>query len=138
MCIFRSAHLDHGTRGIRLRNVNLLSGGRVNGQESQRAPRATLMAARIPHPKNNACPVAPRAHPLARRLFEIAADEKTAITDIADRSGVSLATLVKWKYRHAPTVVALEAALNVLGCTLAIRRKGDDAGNHESGAGGWA
>lgn len=82
---------------------------------------AILTRVREPHPKRQARPIAPKAHPLARRLFQIAARQQTAITDIAERSGLALATLVKWKYRHAPTVTALEAALNVLGYELTIQ-----------------
>jgi len=82
---------------------------------------------RRPHPKHDARPIAPRAHPLARRFFELLDEQGIALTDIAERAGLSVATLVKWKYRHAPTVVALEAALNALGYRLAIvKRKATD------------
>ena len=74
----------------------------------------------VPRPK---IPVSAHAHPLAKRLFEIADSQHTALTDIAHRSGLGLATLVKWKYRHAPTVAALQAALNVLGYELRVVRK---------------
>ena len=80
---------------------------------------------RRPHPKHTACPVAPRAHPLARYFFELLDEQGIALTDIAERAGLGVATLVKWKYRHTPTVVALEAALNALGYRLAIVRLKD-------------
>lgn len=80
----------------------------------------TAPVLRQPHPKRAACPVAPHAHPLARRFFELLDQQNVALTDIATRAGLGVATLVKWKYRHAPTVVALEAALNALGYRLAI------------------
>lgn len=89
---------------------------------------------RTPHPKRRACPVAPHAHPLARRFFEIAGQQGVAVTDVAERSGLALATLVKWKSRHAPTVPTLEAALNVLGYELRIARRRDAA----DGVGGRA
>lgn len=75
---------------------------------------------RAPHPKRRARPIAPKAHPLARRFFELMDEQGAALTDVAQRAGLGVATLVKWKYRHAPTVAALEAGLNVLGYRLAI------------------
>ena len=80
----------------------------------------TAPVLRRPHPKRAACPVAPHAHPLAREFFELLDRQGVALTDIAARAGLGVATLVKWKYRHAPTVVALEAALNALGYELRI------------------
>lgn len=86
------------------------------------------MIARRPNPKYQSRPIQSAAHPLARRFFQIAEAQSIAISDIADRSGLALATLVKWKYRHAPTVAALEAALNVLGYELrVVRRQSTDA-----------
>lgn len=76
--------------------------------------------ARNPRPKMG---VRPRAHPLVRQFFALAALDGVALSDIAARSGLGVATLVKWKYRHAPTVVSLEAALNVLGYELRIARR---------------
>lgn len=69
----------------------------------------------------------PVAHPLAKQLFDLMAEERICATDVAERAGLSLATLVKWKARHAPTVVALEAALNVVGYRLAIVAKDEMA-----------
>lgn len=82
---------------------------------------------RTPNPKHQTCPIAPRAHPLARRFFEIVERQRASLTDVSDRSGLGLATLVKWKYRHAPTVTALEAALNVVGYELRVVRRRDPA-----------
>jgi hypothetical protein len=87
---------------------------------------------RTPHPKRHACPIAPHAHPLARRFFEIAERQQVALTDVSERAGLCHATLVKWRYRHAPLVPTLEAALNVLGYELRIVRRRDPA----DGAGG--
>lgn len=78
---------------------------------------------RKPRPKRKQCPVAPHAHPLARELFEEARRQQAAITDVAERAGISLATLVKWKYRHSPVVPTLEAAGNVLGMRLKWSRQ---------------
>jgi len=56
-------------------------------------------------------------------LFEEARRQQAAITDVAERAGISLATLVKWKYRHSPVVPTLEAAGNVLGMRLKWSRQ---------------
>ena len=87
----------------------------------------TTAMLRRPHPKRIACPVAPRAHPLARRFFELLAEQGVALTDVAGRAGLAVATLVKWKYRHVPQVDTLEAALNALGYELRILRRPDPA-----------
>lgn len=80
----------------------------------------TVPILRRPHPKRHQRPVAPHAHPLARRFFELLDQQGIALCDIAERAGLSHVTLSKWKSSHAPTVVALEAALNALGWRLAI------------------
>lgn len=92
---------------------------------------------RDPRPKT-----APKAtaHPLVRELFGLMAEEQIGVTDVAERAGISVTTVVKWKTRHAPTVVALEAALNVVGYRLAIVEKPDaalakEAGIHTRGEG---
>lgn len=72
---------------------------------------------RAPHPKRVDDS---RAHPLVRLLYEIIREQQAAVTDVAERAGLSHVTLVKWRTSYAPTVVALEAALNVLGYRLAI------------------
>lgn len=82
---------------------------------------------RRPHPKRHACPVTAHAHPLVREFFELLAEEGVALTDVAQRAGVCAATLSKWKSRHSPTVVALAAALNVIGFELAIVRRSEVA-----------
>ena len=76
---------------------------------------------RQPNPHYNSCPIAPHAHPLARRLFEIMESQRVALCDVADSAGVHWATLSKWKRSHAPNIVTLEAALNVMGYELHIR-----------------
>jgi hypothetical protein len=80
---------------------------------------------RTPHPKRRACPVAPHAHPLARQLFEIMDRQQVAMTDVAERAGLSHATLVKWKSSHTPVIATFEAALNVVGYELRIARRRD-------------
>jgi len=78
---------------------------------------------RRPRPRRH---TRPHAHPLVREFLGLLEAEGVSITDVADRAGLGRATLIKWKYRHAPTVVALEAALNVLGYRLAILLQKND------------
>lgn len=75
---------------------------------------------RRPNPHWHTSPIAPHAHPFARRFFELLEEEGVALTDVAERAGLSHVTLVKWKSRHKPSIDTLEAALNVLGYRLAI------------------
>ena len=82
---------------------------------------------RVPHPKRFVCPTAPHAHPLVRRFFEIAEGQQIGITDIAERAGLGIATVSKWRNRHTPTVAAFEAALNVVGYELRIVPRTDPA-----------
>lgn len=69
-------------------------------------------------PKRHKCPITARAHPLARDLFHKMNEQRASITDVAERAGISLATMVKWKQRHSPNIETLEAAGNVLGYRL--------------------
>lgn len=80
---------------------------------------------REPHPHRKARPIAVHAHPLVREFFARLEDECTSVTDVAERAGLGLATLVKWKSKHSPTVVSFEAALNVIGCELKIVERKD-------------
>lgn len=75
---------------------------------------------RRPNPHYIACPVAPRAHPLAREFFRLLGQAGVSMTDVAERAGLGLATVVKWKYRHVPKIDTFEAALNVLGYELRV------------------
>jgi len=84
-----------------------------------------------PNPKRR---VTEHAHPLARRFFELAAESKTAIRDIAYLAGLCHVTIGKWKDRHAPNVTSLEAALNVLGYELVIREKREPKAKREEPA----
>lgn len=71
---------------------------------------------RTPHPKR----VERRGHPLVREFRSLMDEQRVGVTDVAERAGIGTATIVKWSCAHSPTVVALEAALNVLGYRLAI------------------
>ena len=76
---------------------------------------------RRPHPKRFACPVRSHAHPLVKKLLALAEEQRASLVDIAERAGIAHVTICKWKYCHSPSVVTLEAALNVLGYELQIR-----------------
>lgn len=79
-----------------------------------------LTRSRRPQPHYKTAPVAPHAHPLVRQFFAIVARDKTAITDVGERAGISHVTISKWKSLHSPTLVTFEAALNVVGYRLKI------------------
>ena len=82
---------------------------------------------RQPNPKYNTCPIAPHAHPLARRLFQIMDREKASLMDVAGRAGLHWTTMCKWKRLYEPSVSGLEAALNVMGYELHIRPRKEPA-----------
>lgn len=83
----------------------------------------TVPMMRRPHPKRQARPLAPHAHPLVRQFFTLMEGEGIALTDTAGRAGLGVATLVKWKYRHMPQLDTFMAALNVIGYELRIVRQ---------------
>ena len=65
-------------------------------------------------------PVPPKAHPLVRRLIRLANAQQVTLTEIAKESGVGAHTISNWRYRSAPSLANLEAALIVLGYQLKI------------------
>ena len=65
-------------------------------------------------------PVPPRAHPLVRRLYGEMNAQMTTVGEVAQRSGLSSDTLLKWRGRHVPTLQNFEAALNALDLELRI------------------
>lgn len=77
------------------------------------------------------------AHPLVRRLYELMNEEQIGVHDLAERSGISVGSLVNWRRRFIPRVDLLEACYNVLGYTLKpIRlRQLDREVSHEKGQG---
>jgi len=66
-------------------------------------------------------PVPPKAHPLVRALIEEMNAQRVTLTEMAERSGVSRATISEWRYRSAPCVETLVACFNVLGLDLVVR-----------------
>lgn len=65
-------------------------------------------------------PIPQHAHPLVRRLIEEANEQKTTLTEIAERAGLRPGTVSDWRYSRAPTVPNLIAAFNVLGLDLSV------------------
>jgi len=65
-------------------------------------------------------PIPPHAHPLVRRLIELANNEKASIQEIAERSGLQARTISNWRYCCQPSLANYEAALNALGYELKI------------------
>jgi hypothetical protein len=70
-------------------------------------------------------PTPRRAHPLVRQFVQHANDQKTTLTEVSDRSGIRRSTISAWFSRCSPKVDTLEAALNVIGYELCIRKRRD-------------
>ncbi len=66
-------------------------------------------------------------HPLTRRLFEEVNDQCATIDEIAKRSGVNRHTFSRWRWKTHPRLDNLQAALNVLGLELVIRKRRGDS-----------
>ncbi len=62
-------------------------------------------------------------HPLVQQMFEIAKEKKATQASISDRVGIDRATMRKWRFKYTPRLALLEAALNVLGYELCIRKR---------------
>lgn len=63
------------------------------------------------------------SHPLVRMLFEEAHRQRLPQKTWAARAGLSHDTLKDWKTRSSPRLVNIEAAANVLGFELVLRRR---------------
>ncbi len=63
------------------------------------------------------------SHPLVRKLFEEAHRQRLPQKTWSERAGLSHDTLRDWKKRHSPHLLSLEAAANVLGFELVLRRR---------------
>lgn len=68
-------------------------------------------------------PMPEKAHPLVRQFVEHANDQMTTLKDVARRAGMRRSTIGSWFTKSTPRVDMLEAALNVLGLELCIRKK---------------
>lgn len=62
----------------------------------------------------------PTAHPLVKRLFAEMELQQVGVADLAERAGVARETLSAWRHRQSPSLVNMEACLNVLGLRLRI------------------
>lgn len=72
-------------------------------------------------------PVSDHVDPLVQRLFEILNEQMTTIGEAADRAGISRQTFWNWRTSTNPRVGDLQAALNVMGYELVIRKRKGDA-----------
>lgn len=70
-------------------------------------------------------PIPQRANPLVRELIRRANEQLTTLREISERSGIARKTLSGWRYDSTPNVASLEAALNVIGFELCIRKRKD-------------
>ncbi len=65
-----------------------------------------------------------RLHPHAEFLFAEMAKQQCTAQQMADRSGISKATIFNWSQgRSNPGMIDLEACLNVLGFSIVIREQ---------------
>ena len=69
-------------------------------------------------------PIPPHAHPLVRKLVELANREQTTMREIALRAGLRPETVCNWRYRNSPRIADLEAAFNALGYEIQVREVG--------------
>ncbi len=63
-----------------------------------------------------------RAHPLVRTIFAEMNRQDMTLTELAEAAGFGRGTISDWRYRRAPKVDHLEAALNALGLRLVAVR----------------
>ena len=61
-------------------------------------------------------------HPLVRRLFDEMNKQMTTCEEVAARVGVHHETVGKWRRRHPPDLLNLDAAYTALGLELCVRR----------------
>jgi hypothetical protein len=70
--------------------------------------------------------IAPNAHPCVKRFMEELNEQQTTFAEVAERSAVGVDTMRFWQTRHMPRVDLLDAALNVLGLELCVRKRKDE------------
>lgn len=68
-------------------------------------------------------PIPPHCHPFVRELIVIANEQQTTMREIATRAGLRECTIGNWRYKCKPGLEGLQAALNVLGYELHIRKQ---------------
>tara|TARA_R100000808_G_C2141895_1_gene149720 strand:- start:135 stop:368 length:234 start_codon:yes stop_codon:yes gene_type:complete len=69
----------------------------------------------IPAPKNK--------NPLIAELVRIMNDQGVESIALCDAAGIAPCSISSWRLRHNPTIHNFEAALNVLGYELSIRKR---------------
>lgn len=62
-------------------------------------------------------------HRVIKFLTEEMHSQRMTSIDLSERAGLSKETIRWWRYRTMPRINDLEAALNVLGYELTVRRK---------------
>lgn len=109
------AQENNGTHNNELRvPADIKSSGLIGTHNSQ------LRHSHLRRPKPRK-PVGPHAHPLVKEFFTLC--QGMALCDIDEQAGFSGNTVCNWKTRNTPYLPNFEAALNVLGYELCIRRK---------------
>lgn len=59
--------------------------------------------------------------PIVRLFFTEMNKQRTLITEVAQRAGISVSTISDWRYTRAPRIDTLEAAFNVLDLQLTVK-----------------
>jgi hypothetical protein len=67
------------------------------------------------------------AHPVVRRLYAEANEQRTTLSEIADRAGLRPSTISQWGNRNHPRLDQIEAALNALDLDLVVVPRGGRA-----------
>ena len=76
--------------------------------------------------------IAPRSHPLIKYIWRAINEQQTSQQLVAERAGVSASTMRKWRQANrSPSLLQIEAVLNVLGYDLCIRNSRESG--HEMG-----
>jgi transcriptional regulator with XRE-family HTH domain len=73
-------------------------------------------------PRSRKRPWNPGCTPLAKRLFDLRAEQQISYTELARRSRIPRRTILSWRRHTTPNIVDLEACLHVLGRTLEVVR----------------
>lgn len=59
---------------------------------------------------------------VVRKFFQLAQEQRISQADIAERAGLNKDTIKDWRTRTVPRIDMVNAALNVLGYELSVRR----------------
>ncbi len=62
------------------------------------------------------------AHHLVKTLFTEMLRQRIGIADMAQRTGLSPATISRWRTHHQPNLLQIEACLNALGLRLYVKK----------------